>query len=85
MQAADKKPDPGDDTDFGSDSAESVGDEDAEAVSSVDSKSTEKMLTPPPSSADHEIDTITKSMSSLKFVPPSVRFGRGRGRGFARP
>ncbi|KAF2104249.1 hypothetical protein NA57DRAFT_51089 [Rhizodiscina lignyota] len=30
---------------------------------------------------DAEMEEITKSMSSLKFVPPSVRFGRGRGRG----
>jgi len=32
-----------------------------------------------------DIDNITKAMSSLKFLPPSVRFGRGGGRsGFAK-
>ncbi|KAF2843812.1 hypothetical protein M501DRAFT_967613 [Patellaria atrata CBS 101060] len=30
---------------------------------------------------DADMNDITKSMSSLRFVPPSVRFGRGRGRG----
>jgi hypothetical protein len=30
---------------------------------------------------DEGVDSITSSMSSLKFVPSSVRFGRGRGRG----
>ncbi|KAF2395960.1 hypothetical protein EJ06DRAFT_517130 [Trichodelitschia bisporula] len=35
--------------------------------------------------SDIAMDDITKSMSSLKFVPPSVRFGRGGGHGgFAR-
>ena len=34
---------------------------------------------------DKGIEDLTKSMSALKFVPHSVRFGRGRGRaGFAR-
>ena len=31
-----------------------------------------------------ELATLTSSMSALKFVPPSVRFGRGTRRGFAR-
>jgi hypothetical protein len=30
---------------------------------------------------DSEIDCIVGAMSSLNFVPPSVSFGRGRGRG----
>lgn len=30
---------------------------------------------------DADIESLTGAMSSLKFVPPSVRFGRGRGRG----
>ncbi|KAF2816092.1 uncharacterized protein BDZ99DRAFT_458004 [Mytilinidion resinicola] len=30
-----------------------------------------------------DLDSITSSMSALKFVPKSVRFGRGRGRGRA--
>lgn len=30
---------------------------------------------------DDAMDDITESMSALKFVPPSIRFGRGRGRG----
>ncbi|KAF2194853.1 hypothetical protein K469DRAFT_734504 [Zopfia rhizophila CBS 207.26] len=33
-----------------------------------------------PPAAD-PVDSITSSMSALKFVPNSVRFGRGRGRG----
>lgn len=32
-------------------------------------------------SADVDIDELASTMSSLKFVPPSVRFGRGGGRG----
>ena len=31
--------------------------------------------------ADVEIENITSTMSSLKFVPPSIRFGRGGKRG----
>ena len=31
-----------------------------------------------------EMDELAGAMSSLKFVPPSVRFGRGRGRGFSK-
>jgi hypothetical protein len=34
---------------------------------------------------DMEIDGLTGAMSALRFVPPSVRFGRGRGRaGFSK-
>ena len=29
----------------------------------------------------HDIEGLTGAMSALKFVPPSVRFGRGRGGG----
>ena len=36
--------------------------------------------TQPPSS-DADIDELVSTMSSLKFVPPSVRFGRGGRRG----
>ncbi|KAJ9667131.1 hypothetical protein H2201_002650 [Coniosporium apollinis] len=32
-------------------------------------------------STDDAMADITESMSALKFVPPSIRFGRGRGRG----
>lgn len=32
---------------------------------------------------DTEMDDLTGAMSSLQFVPPSIRFGRGR-KGFAR-
>lgn len=28
-----------------------------------------------------EVDSLADSLSALKFVPPSVRFGRGRGKG----
>ena len=30
---------------------------------------------------DADMDGLASAMSSLKFVPPSVRFGRGRGKG----
>ena len=33
------------------------------------------------SAPDVEIDELTSDLSSLKFVPPSVRFGRGGRRG----
>ncbi|TVY84901.1 Zinc finger protein [Lachnellula suecica] len=42
---------------------------------------TSKKITSPPSSDDADIEVLTGAMSSLKFVPPSVSFGRGRGRG----
>lgn len=35
------------------------------------------------SKVDTEMEDLTGAMSSLQFVPPSVRFGRGR-RGFAK-
>jgi len=36
-------------------------------------------------SAECEVESITTAMSALKFVPPSIRFGRGGGRaGFAK-
>jgi len=41
-------------------------------------------LTPPSSRDDEEMADLAGAMSSLKFVPPSVRFGRGRGKGFSR-
>ncbi|KAG9247101.1 hypothetical protein BJ878DRAFT_477695 [Calycina marina] len=43
-----------------------------------------KPPTLPSSKADEEMKDLAGAMSSLKFVPPSVRFGRGRGRGFSR-
>ncbi|CZT50229.1 uncharacterized protein RSE6_11174 [Rhynchosporium secalis] len=36
---------------------------------------------PASSKEDIDMDGLSGAMSSLKFVPPSVRFGRGRGRG----
>lgn len=41
-------------------------------------------LTPPSSREDEDMAGLAGAMSSLKFVPPSVRFGRGRGKGFSR-
>jgi hypothetical protein len=42
-------------------------------------------VTPSTSAVDMEIDSLTGAMSALKFVPASVRFGRGRGRsGFSK-
>ncbi|RDW70285.1 hypothetical protein BP5796_08682 [Coleophoma crateriformis] len=41
------------------------------------------MMTPPTpkSKEDEDMDGLTGAMSALKFIPPSVRFGRSRGRG----
>ncbi|KAI1180439.1 hypothetical protein F4777DRAFT_530319 [Nemania sp. FL0916] len=40
---------------------------------------------PPAEAPDVEMDGLVGAMSSLKFVPPSVKFGRGRGKtGFAK-
>ncbi|KAH6624300.1 hypothetical protein B0J18DRAFT_427841 [Chaetomium sp. MPI-SDFR-AT-0129] len=33
---------------------------------------------------DHDMDDLSSAMSSLKFVPMSVRFGRGKAAGFAK-
>jgi hypothetical protein len=38
-----------------------------------------KALTP--GSSQEDMDGLTDAMSALRFVPPSVRFGRGRGKG----
>jgi hypothetical protein len=40
-----------------------------------------KVLTPGSSQEDTDMEGLTGAMSALKFVPPSVRFGRGRGKG----
>lgn len=44
-----------------------------------------RRATLPPGGQDDGVDNIIQSMSAMKFVPLSVRFGRGKGRaGFAR-
>lgn len=50
---------------------------------SATSRSGEPALTPSSGSSGEPVADLTKSMSALKFVPRSVRFGRGRA-GFAR-
>lgn len=35
----------------------------------------------PSRTKDRDMDDLSGAMSSLKFIPTSVRFGRGRGRG----
>ena len=40
-----------------------------------------EVLTPGSSQEDADMEGLTGAMSALKFVPPSVRFGRGRGKG----
>ena len=54
----------------------------------VDAVSTERGLMTPRAGAVErrdDVDELTASMSALKFVPPSVRFGRGgRRAGFAK-
>ena len=37
--------------------------------------------TPPSSTGDVDMEVLSGAMSALKFVPTSIRFGRGRGRG----
>lgn len=44
--------------------------------SDADFASTEEGLCP-----DSDMDKLTSTMSALRFVPPSVRFGRGGHRG----
>lgn len=73
------------------DEASAAGDEGADGVSgegdaasSIASGEAESALTPSTSASDTDMESLTKTMSSLRFVPPSVRFGRGRGRGFAK-
>lgn len=54
----------------------------ASVASSSTSPEPNPVMTPASSNAEIDIDSLTKNMSSLKFVPNSVRFGRGgRGRG----
>lgn len=56
--------------------------QDHEVASSSTSPEPDPVMTPASSNAEIDIDSLTKNMSSLKFVPNSVRFGRGgRGRG----
>jgi len=48
------------------------------------SESSERVCTPTTSNVDDGMAVITRSMSALKFVPPSIRFGRGAREGLAR-
>lgn len=57
-----------------------LGTEPSVSETSVQSNS----LTPSPTGEDEDMADLAGAMSSLKFVPPSVRFGRGRGKGFSR-
>ncbi|CAF9904715.1 hypothetical protein IMSHALPRED_000150 [Imshaugia aleurites] len=51
----------------------------SEPFAAASSKATSK--SPPHfSSPDPDVDDLTSTMSALKFVPPSLRFGRGGGR-----
>ncbi|PBP23871.1 hypothetical protein BUE80_DR005245 [Diplocarpon rosae] len=63
---------------MGSVSAEK-GDRDA----AQQKETSEKPPTPPSSQEDADMDGLSGAMSALKFVPASVRFGRGQGRGRA--
>lgn len=45
----------------------------------------EKAAVPEDGDEDAEIEGLTGAISALRFVPPSVKFGRGRGRaGFSK-
>ena len=59
-----------------------IGDtDDGKETNQVESPEGSKGLTPGSSQDDTEMEGLTGAMSALKFVPPSVRFGRGRGKG----
>lgn len=51
------------------------------AGSSSAPETSEERLTPATDAADAGLDEITSSMAALRFVPPSIRFGRGAKRG----
>lgn len=53
------------------------GSEEAEAVKEDNSESLPERA----KDKDVDMDALSGAMSALKFVPPSVRFGRGGGRG----
>jgi hypothetical protein len=64
------------------DGAEKGGDEEE-----GESDESETGVAPAQGRGDVDMDGLAGAMSALKFVPPSVRFGRGRGRargGFSR-
>jgi hypothetical protein len=48
-------------------------------LAGIDEKGKAKAV--PPAAPDAAMEDITSSLSTLKFVPPSIKFGRGRGRG----
>ncbi|OCK94830.1 uncharacterized protein K441DRAFT_705353 [Cenococcum geophilum 1.58] len=49
------------------------------ALAGIDEKGKAKVV--PPAVPDAAMEDITSSLSAMKFVPPSIKFGRGRGRG----
>ncbi|KUJ19866.1 uncharacterized protein LY89DRAFT_580446 [Mollisia scopiformis] len=54
-------------------------------VDTEESPETSTIMTPPSSKGDADMDVLSGAMSSLTFVPPSVRFGRGnKGKAFSR-
>ncbi|KAL6712805.1 hypothetical protein ACLMJK_009646 [Lecanora helva] len=53
----------------------------AHSVSDIVESETPKTVPLKESSQNVSIDDLTSAMSSLKFVPPSIRFGRGNRRG----
>lgn len=54
-------------------------DADAMAVEDTSSTSDSASVVMTPASSDDTMDALTSGMSSLKFVPNSVRFGRKKG------
>ena len=54
---------------------------DGKEATQEDNPEGSKVLTPGSSQEDTDMEGLTGAMSALKFVPPSVRFGRGRGKG----
>lgn len=54
---------------------------DANETSAKDIEDRGNMASAQPPASDPDVDELVSTMSSLKFVPPSVRFGRGGRRG----
>lgn len=54
---------------------------DADEMSAKTVENAGNTVSTKPPSSDPDVDELVSTMSSLKFVPPSVRFGRGGRRG----
>jgi hypothetical protein len=53
----------------------------ADTSSAVETSKIDDLVSKEKFSPDADVDELTSTMSALKFVPPSIRFGRGGRRG----